>query len=190
MKNIFIYGDSNIWGENFAGNRIKYHMRWVNRLKRSVAKDYKITSDGLCGRIAGNFREDKPEKNGQASFLKAYAKAGAAKIVIIALGTNDLQNKYSRSTNDIINDLIWYKEAANTSRVIFIIPPNFKTTDESGPEFTGETVKKLRALIDRKDELGETIEIGDLDLSDGLHFSELGHKVMANKVKQALERII
>ena len=189
MKDIFIYGDSNVWGKNFAGERIKYHLRWVNRLKQSLKSNYIISANGVSGRVAGDFRSDKPEKNGKSSFLRLYNQNNQPEIVLIALGTNDLQNKYNRTIQDIINDLIWYKSAAPNSTVIYIIPPNFDTGTASGKEFTDKSATKLQQLITRKNELGKTIEIGNLDLSDGLHLSNLGHKLMAKIVKQYLVNI-
>lgn len=190
MKKIFIYGDSNVWGDNFSGDRIRYNFRWACRLKIDLKKKYEIIIDGVCGRTAGDLRKDKPEKNGQANFIEAYSKNKDIDVVLIALGTNDLQNRYNRSVDDIIKDLLWYKKATEKSEVIYIIPPFFKTNDESGPEFTIKTANKLNDLIKRKHELGKTIEIGEVDLSDGLHFSKLGHREMTKKVKEFIKKEI
>lgn len=189
MKNVLIYGDSNIWGENFSGDRIKYHLRWTNRLKKSLKNKYKITSNGVCGRIAGNYRLDKPNKNGQSHFSDLINKKNDFDIIIIALGTNDLQEKYNRNVDNIIQDLNWYKNRLKNKKVIFTLPPKFKTTEESGPDFTENSAKKLDELVQRKEELGETIYIGSLDLSDGIHFSNTGHKIMSEKVKKAMEAL-
>ncbi|RKV99643.1 MAG: arylesterase, partial [Candidatus Saccharimonas sp.] len=87
-KRILIYGDSNVWGANFASKRICYSDRWVNRLGRTLRGRAQVTADGVRGRVAGDFRTDKPHKNGLSTFTTALQKADNFDLIIIALGTN------------------------------------------------------------------------------------------------------
>jgi lysophospholipase L1-like esterase len=187
MKRVFIYGDSNVWGENLAGPRVPYHQRWVNRLRRSLKNDYEIIADGACGRVAGDYRLDKSaECRGQSAFREAYKKAGPIDIIIVALGTNDLQERFNRSVDEIINDLLWYKKTAGDTKVIYILPLNFSTGEESGPEFTLKSQQLRDLLIKNKDKLGNCIIVHNIELSDGVHFSAEGHKLMANIIGEKL----
>lgn len=190
MKRVFIYGDSNVWGENFAGPRIPYNLRWVNRLRKSLIGNYKIIANGMRGRTAGDFRLDKPERNGQSAFYEAYKNAGGVDIVIIALGTNDLQERFNRSINDILNDLLWYSRAASEVKVIYILPPNFSIADESGPEFTLKSQNLRNQIIINKEKLGDCIIVNNIELSDGIHFSKQGHKLMASIIGEKIKAII
>lgn len=61
-KRILIYGDSNVWGANFTSKRIRYSDRWVNRLGRALRGREQVTADGVRGRVAGDFRTDKPTR--------------------------------------------------------------------------------------------------------------------------------
>ena len=92
-KRVFIYGDSNVWGDTFVGPRVRYSDRWVNRLKRELRGKAHIITNGLSGRVAGDFCKAKPYKNGKHTFAEALQQAGNVDIVIIALGTNDLQQQ-------------------------------------------------------------------------------------------------
>ena len=49
-------------------------------------------------------------KNGKDTFISTFRTASPVDIVIIALGTNDLQSIYNKTGQKIIEDLLWYKE--------------------------------------------------------------------------------
>ena len=125
IKRIFIYGDSNVWGDNFVGSRVRYSDRWVNRLKRELRGKAHIIADGVPGRIAGDFCKAKPHKNGKQAFTKALQQAGNVDIIIIALGTNDLQQQYGRTARTIIQDLTDYQKLVDSADVICLLPPAF-----------------------------------------------------------------
>lgn len=187
IKRIFIYGDSNVWGDSFVGSRVRYSDRWVNRLKRELRGKAHIIANGLPGRIAGDFCEAKPYKNGKHTFAEALQQAGNADIVIIALGTNDLQQQYNRTAQDIIHDLTNYRKLAHGADVIYILPPAFSTGEDSGPEFTEQSKEIRQEILRDKDSLGEYIELPLIPLSDGIHFSAKGHRLVARIVKNTLK---
>ena len=187
MKRIFIYGDSNVWGDSFVGSRVRHSDRWVNRLKRELRGKAHIIADGLSGRVAGDFCKVKPYKNGKQAFAKALQRAGNVDIIIIALGTNDLQQQYSRTAQAIIHDLTDYQKLAHGATVIYILPPTFSTGEDSGPEFTEQSEAIQQEILQNKEALGEYIELPFIPLSDGIHFSAKGHRLVARVVKQALK---
>lgn len=187
MKRIFIYGDSNVWGDSFVGSRVRYSDRWVNRLKRELRGKAHIIADGLSGRVAGDFCKAKPYKNGKQAFTKALQQAGNVDTIIIALGTNDLQQQYGRTAQAIIQDLIEYQKLAHSATVIYILPPAFSTGEDSGPEFTEQSEAIRQEILQNKEALGEYIELPFIPLSDGIHFSAKGHRLVARAVKQALK---
>lgn len=187
MKRIFIYGDSNVWGDSFVGSRVRYSDRWVNRLNRELRGKAHIIADGLSGRVAGDFCEAKPYKNGKQAFTKALQQAGNLDTIIIALGTNDLQQQYGRTAHAIIQDLIDYQKLAHGTNIIYILPPAFSTGEDSGPEFTEQSEAIRQEILQNKEALGDYIELPFIPLSDGIHFSAKGHRLVARIVKQALE---
>ena len=187
IKRIFIYGDSNVWGDSFVGSRVRYSDRWVNRLKRELRGKAHIIADGLSGRVAGDFCKVKPYKNGKQAFAKALQRAGNVDIIIIALSTNDLQQQYGRTAQAIIHDLTDYQKLAHGANIIYILPPAFSTGEDSGPEFTEQSEEIRQEILRDKDSLGEYIELPLMPLSDGIHFSAKGHRLLARIVKNALK---
>ena len=187
MKRIFIYGDSNVWGDSFVGSRVRYSDRWVNRLKRELRGKAHIIADGLSGRVAGDFCKVKPYKNGKQAFAKALQRAGNVDIIIIALSTNDLQQQYGRTAQAVIHDLTDYQKLAHGANIIYILPPAFSTGEDSGPEFTEQSEEIRQEILRDKDSLGEYIELPLMPLSDGIHFSAKGHRLLARIVKNALQ---
>ena len=60
MKKILIYGDSNVWGDNFlTGQRIPDDKQWVNILRNKLGNNYILFQEGLPGRLAGNEEKEK-----------------------------------------------------------------------------------------------------------------------------------
>ena len=108
-------------------------------------------------------------------------------IIIISLGTNDLQQQYNRTAQAIIQDLIDYQKLAHGTNVIYILPPAFSTGEDSGPEFTEQSEEVRQEILRHKDSLGEYIELPPMPLSDGIHFSAKGHRLVARVVKNALK---
>lgn len=186
-KRVFIYGDSNVWGDTFVGPRVRYSDRWVNRLKRELRGKAHIIADGLSGRVAGDFCKVKPYKNGKQAFAKALQRAGNVDIIIIALSTNDLQQQYGRTAQAVIHDLTDYQKLAHGANIIYILPPAFSTGEDSGPEFTEQSEEIRQEILRDKDSLGEYIELPLMPLSDGIHFSAKGHRLLARIVKNALK---
>ena len=166
---------------------MRYSDRWVNRLKRELRGKVHIIANGLSGRIAGDFCEAKPYKNGKQAFTKALQQAGNVDTIIIALGTNDLQQQYNRTAQAIIQDLIDYQKLTHGANIIYILPPAFSTGEDSGPEFTEQSEAIRQEILQNKEALGEYIELPFIPLSDGIHFSAKGHRLVARVVKQALK---
>ena len=187
IKRIFIYGDSNVWGDNLVGSRVRYSDRWVNRLKRELRGKAHIIADGVSGRVAGDFCKAKPHKNGKQAFTKALQQAGNVDTIIIALGTNDLQQQYGRTARAVIQDLTNYQKLVDSADVIYLLPPAFSTGEDSGPEFTEQSEEMRQEILRNKETLGEYIELPFISLSDGIHFSAKGHRLVARAVKQALK---
>ena len=164
VKKVLIYGDSNTWGDNFiTGKRIPDEKQWVNILKNKYSKDYMFLQEGLPGRLAGNEEKFKPYKNGKDTFILTFRTNAPVDIVIIALGTNDLQIKYNKKSKDIINDLLWYKNKLEESfadeedkikyfnnkmpKIIYILPINFDYKVNASVIFEEESEEKRQEII-------------------------------------------
>ena len=186
LRRIFVYGDSNVWGDNFAGARVRYVDRWVNRLARTLRGKARVIADGVPGRVAGDFRTDKPHKNGLATFGAALQNANHPDLIIIALGTNDLQARYQRTADDLLRNLLAYETLAGDTPVLYLLPPPFSTGPDTGDAFTERSEQLRRELLRRRHELKHCVELPAMPLSDGLHFSPKGHAIVCRIVKDMI----
>lgn len=206
MKKVLVYGDSNVWGDNFlTGIRIPDDKQWVKILQNKLKNEYIFFQEGLPGRIAGSEEQEKKYKNGKDNFISTFRTVAPVDIVIIALGTNDLQMKYKKSSKSIINDLLWYEKQLEQSyedledrkkyfvnekmpRVIYILPVNFDYKVNASVIFDEQSEQKRQEIIDyfsknKKD----IITSNDINLfDDGIHLNFDGHKKLANMVEKEL----
>ena len=207
MKKILIYGDSNTWGDNFiTGERIPEEKQWVNILRTKYENKYRFFQEGLPGRIAGNEETIKTYKNGKDTFISTFRTNAPVDKIIIALGTNDLQIKYQKMKDKIIEDLLWYKKQIEESyadledqkkyfndkklpEIIYILPINFDYQDKASVIFDKESEEKRQQIIKefQKDKKLKTIVANDLELfDDGIHLNYQGHEQMASLVERFL----
>ena len=176
----------------------------MNILRKKYNKEYLFLQEGLPGRIAGNDEIMKKYKNGQDTFISIFRTNAPVDTVIISLGTNDLQLKYNKSSDDIIKDLLWYKDKIEESfndeedkikyfnskmpNIVYILPVNFDYQVNASAIFDIECEKKRQEII--KYFAKENISIitaDNLDLfEDGIHLSYQGHKDMVKIVEQGL----
>ena len=75
----------------------------------------------------------------------------------------------------ILFDLLEYRNLAGETPIIYILPPCFDTSDNSGYEFTDASEQLRQKLLQRKKELGNYIELPKLPLSDGFFFMNTPH---------------
>ena len=197
MKRILVYGDSNTWGDNPTGIRYSLEDLWVNILA-SKMQDVVIDQHGLCARIAGGYEKSQSEhRNGHQYFQNSVMMSGPFDVLIIALGTNDLNTYYGRSSDDLIDDLLWYgnrlKSFADTKFssvppnnpiLVYLSIPNFVSSDY----FEGNEALRAEVNSVLENTVENFIDLGNLELtSDGVHFSINDHKQVANTVYDALK---
>ncbi len=206
MKKVLIYGDSNVWGDNFlTRKRIDDEKQWANILEKSLKKEYKIFQCGLPGRLAGQDEKENTYKNGKDNFLATFKSFSPLNIIVIALGTNDLQIKYDKDVEQIISDLLWYEEIIKQEyedldnknryflnelmpRIIYLLPTGFEYKDnvlfDKNSEIKRQQLlKKFPKLVKYSEVL--ILEIKEL-FEDGIHYNYNGHK----QVAQIMEKII
>ncbi len=206
MKKILIYGDSNVWGDNFITNRrIDSDKQWPVILQKKLGLDYQILQEGLPGRIAGNDEEMKKYKNGKDTFVATFRTNAPIDTLIIALGTNDLQIKYHKTAKQIINDLEWYKQVVKESymdmedrvkyfkdgkmpSIIYIMPINFDYENGAKGIFNAESEIIRQEVIEHFVGNGDKLIIDHnmMLFEDGIHLNYDGHKKMADMVWEAV----
>lgn len=205
MKKVLIYGDSNTWGDNFImGKRIPDEKQWVNILQNKLKDKYLFLQEGLPGRVAGNFDKEKKYKNGASTFLSIYRTCAPIDILIISLGTNDLQMKYNRTEKQIIKDLLWYKKQVEElyeddenkikyfkdckmPTIIYILPINFDYEVNASVIFNNKSEEIRQKIISYFKDKENVIISNDMNLfDDGIHLNYDGHQQMAKLVESEL----
>ena len=206
MKKILIYGDSNVWGDNFiSGRRINDDEQWPNILEKLLNKDFKVIQEGLPGRLAGDEAEKK-YKNGKYNFLSTFRTCAPVDIVIIALGTNDLQIKYDKDVNKIIDDLLWYEKVIESEfsdvdnqkkyfvnskmpEILYLLPPKFDYQKAAKEIFDINSEEKRKIILNSFSEnnVNRVLIMDEIPLfSDGIHFNQEGHKKVALLVERKI----
>ncbi len=184
---IYCYGDSNTWGYDprpYIGNRYPEEIRWTAILGK--LSGCRIVNDGMNGR-------EIPRDSG-ADMLVERLRAFVDDEVhlLIMLGSNDLMccpggADAVAGRMDYFLDALLEHHAMQEVHTLLISPPRFRRgswveTDHLvqqsgmlGAAFRLVAVKHGVGFLDA----GET----DIDvLSDGVHFSERGHREFASYV--------
>ncbi len=112
-KRILVFGDSNTFGwrttEDGKYSRHPIDKTWAGVLEKSLGNKYEVVIEGLGGRTTNI---DGPEvsglgllpgagMNGKKYLPAMLASQTPLDLVIIMLGTNDMQQKYNRSAADV-----------------------------------------------------------------------------------------
>jgi lysophospholipase L1-like esterase len=193
---VLVYGDSNTWGSDAQGLRYASRAQWPNILQRLLESDYEVVQEGLPARIAGDHDNVNVHRNGRSGFEIALRSASPFDYLIVALGTNDLKKKYGLTPQQIVDDLVWYKDRAQRyskteedmeqrfQKVIYLNIANYRDNDD----FDVETASKVREAMNAGDEI--VVELMDLEHSaDGLHYSENDHEKVAKRVFEKIKEL-
>jgi lysophospholipase L1-like esterase len=93
MKNILCFGDSNTWGYSpTSTERYCVDKCWGNILGRTLGKDYHIIEEGLNGRTIASQLPERNDLSGKECIVMLLESHRPLGLVIIMLGTNDLQH--------------------------------------------------------------------------------------------------
>lgn len=201
MKKILCFGDSNTFGYNPEnGFRFSKDERWTGILQNLCGKNFEIIEAGCNNRTC--FR-DNPEGEKFTGY-KALPKYLEQKpdIVILSIGSNDLQRIYKVSEQEIrygIENLIELTKKAlpNSEILLLVAPPITEHVLSSGIFsflFDRNSIEKSRLLGAIYEQVAWTYGCKFLDLAphvrpstlDGLHYDINGHKKVAELVFDAI----
>ena len=206
MKKILCYGDSNTFGLN-PSNFTQYDedIRWSGILTSNLSDKFEVIVDGLNNRNGFVNNPDGFEYSAQRHFPKIIAKfKDNLDILILAVGTNDLQFQYDISFGTIekgLENLISTAVEKSANHII-LIPPvilnenilngffknQFNKTSIEKSKKIGKSYRKLAKLYNCKIfDINEFATPSDID---GLHYSEISHKIIAEKLTEFINRLI
>ncbi len=194
MRRILCYGDSNTWGNSaFSQGRIPFERQWPNILQAKLGDNYHIIQEGMPGRMAGDLQTDKAWYNGRDVFRSLVVSHDPLDLVIVALGTNDLKNRYRRSAEQVAADIMWYASALPTiseqaapPRLLLVAPARFRST----PGYFEAQDNLYNEVIARLQQHPAVLHAAGIELSpDGVHFSYAGHQAFADVVEQRVRSL-
>ena len=202
MKHVYFYGDSNTYGYDpfdFYAGRYPEELVWTNIVQRELSDEWRVTADGMNGR-------EIPRRDGEFSRLesrirRAEQKHGEITLFAVMLGSNDYlcmgspdacavalrMEKAGWRISEILSP-----GASDMQKIMMIAPPAMVVPEAGGfggGGFAGvdtsdgrlsEEYKKAAARVGCRflDALPWDVPIS----SDGVHFTEEGHAVFAEKM--------
>ena len=214
---ILAYGDSNTWGWQASDapiptSRLPQGMRWTGVLQSQLGEGAEILENGLNLRttdlddpLGGGGQLLPGDYNGARTLPGVLAANAPLDLVIIALGQNDLQDRYGRAPEEVadaIDDLVEIVRrssggigttyAAPNVLVLAPIPLGDALHPELAPAWTGAQAKSqgLAATIASHgagngyavlDVSGATGEVAGID---GLHLTPDQHAAIAGELAQ------
>ena len=203
MKKILCYGDSNTFGYNpVDGSRFDKKTRWTALLQENLGSDYEIIEEGMCDRTGIADNDKGFLYSAQRHFPKIITKAIDIDLLILAIGTNDLQFKYDLTIHQFENGLEQLiVTAKNNVRRVILIPAvilndnvlegsfnfQFDSTSISKSKKVGKIYRKLSNLygLDYFD-LNDFVKPSNVD---GLHYDSEGHKIISAKLCDYIKSI-
>lgn len=157
---VMCYGDSNTWGtvgkwveDDHLSYRYDSNTRWPGALQAALGDDYDVIEMGLGGRTTIYTQEGHPYKNGEKGLEAALSMAHPVDLVIIMLGTNDLQIHKTITEEELptgISRLIDMIQASRRGRdekapqLLIVAPPEIRP---SAPEGRTHVYAKFRCDI-------------------------------------------
>ena len=207
MAVIVAYGDSNTWGYDPAsGERFGAQVRWTGVIARQLGAPHTIIEEGLNGRTTVLDDPFEPHRNGLTYLAPCLLSHAPLDLLVIALGCNDLKQRFGLSAGDIAlgaERLLLTAKASNSGptgkppEIILVAPPPLAALTGFAEMFQ-EGTEKAKLLGARYSALATMHGVGFVDAGghihcsplDGIHFDSDQHALlglaMANAVKQRL----
>ncbi len=204
MKKILCFGDSNTFGYNPEnGLRFPSNERWSGILQSLLGNKYQIIEAGCNNRTC--FRDNFNGEN--LTGYKALPKylSNNPDIIILWIGSNDLQRFYNVSLEEIqygIENLIEIiKNNSPNSKIILISPLEMKQEVLSSKIFSflfdENSIEKSKHFSEIYKIVAQKYNCSFIDFSqtitpskiDGLHFENIEHEKIANYLYNFIKNI-
>lgn len=197
MKKVLCYGDSNTFGFNpLNGSRYDAQTRWSALLK----SEYNIIEEGCNDRTAACDNPAGTLFSAQKHFPAILSKLKDIDILILSIGTNDLQEQYNADFDTIEKGLENLILAAKHIPRIILVPSvilnedvlmgyfstRFGKTSIAKSKEAGQIYKNLSQKYDL--EIFDFNEFVKPSSIDGLHYDELSHKIIAEKLAEFIRK--
>ena len=196
MKKIICYGDSNTFGFNPKdGSRFDENTRWTSKLQNILGNDYNVVNEGLCDRTGFVNNPKGFLFSAQKHFPKMITKTDNIDLIILAVGSNDLQFQYDVSFGAIEKGLEKLINIAQEKTENIIIVPPVILSEKVLEGFFSYQFDKTSIIKSKKvgrifRQIANVYHCGYFDINkitspsdyDGLHYDENSHILIAEKL--------
>ena len=201
MKKILCYGDSNTYGFNPSDfGRYAENERWSGIIKQSLLLEYEVIEAGMNNRTGFVDNPAGIEYSAQKHFPILIEPYDRIDIIILAVGTNDLQFLFDLELKDVKAGLENLISIAKTKTDKIILIPSvildkrilngfFKSQfDETSIEKSLKMGEIYRAVAKETGcKVFDINEFAKPSDTDGLHYSKDSHKIIADTlIKKSL----
>lgn len=201
---VLVLGDSNTWGSNASGGRYDDSLRW-GRVIDSALDDVLVIEEGRIGRRTDFFSETLPDNIDHpvsSSLPELIATHLPLNLVVIMLGTNDLQAGLNRSAHTIarsVFSLARIVKAGGVRNVLVVTPPPLSNPQQGNLGYLFGDAESLseelaEAYKDMSLKTGIPVfdagEVTRADGRDGVHLSAAAHKKLGLAISQVVADLI
>lgn len=208
-KSVLLYGDSIFWGVNAVnGFRHDRQDRVDVVIREKLGESFDVIAEGLRGRTMFGENGAFPERNGLDQFGPIFASHIPVDLVVIMLGTNDLNAQTRHSADDIAAAVGDYNDKMrywcdfmkyDAPKLLIVSPPDindpeldrFKELFAGSAELVEPTVAALKQSC-------ETHSWDFLDIrssvksmgSDGIHLDPKASRTLAIAIAEKISKIL
>jgi lysophospholipase L1-like esterase len=207
LKKAFFYGDSNTYGYDpagFMGGRYPREERWTTILQDNLAQTWEVLADGMPGRSL-------PSVGYEWDYLRSVLReVTPLDLFAVMLGSNDIlgtlrpnAEKTAAKMNDFVSFVTDFTGEA--TQFLLIAPPRIELREESySASYVRGDKSYAQIYFEQGEKLAEYYEDlagyrgilfadaskWELDFAyDGVHLSERGHALFAQKMTEVLRTI-
>jgi lysophospholipase L1-like esterase len=207
MTVVVAFGDSNTWGyEAGVGGRLAPEIRWTGVMQLELGPAWRVIEEGLNGRTTVFDDPIEPDRRGSGYLLPCLHSHAPLDLLIIALGCNDLKQRFSASAGDIAygaERLIQMARAEPVGprgappAIILVAPPPLGRLSEFAEMFSGGT-EKSKLLSARYGEVAKRNGVGFVDAGefivcsdrDGIHYQPDQHAILGRAMAAAARVVL
>ena len=203
---ILCYGDSNTWGYISGTKRHRYgeNERWTRLLSKKLGENFEVLEEGLNSRtlISEDTNPGKEGRNGFDYLIPCLDTNDPIDLVVIMLGTNELQTRFNRSIEEVgeIFEKYFVKTILNRKsqfedrvpQLLIVAPP--VAAQKSKPEYEGAHQKSLKfnEIYSQIAQNNNCYFVDNKGLTtgiDGLHLTKESHELLAEKIYEEISKI-
>ncbi len=188
MRKLILFGDSNTYGydpRSFLGGRYPENVRWATVVKNALIDSFEVIEEGMNGRTLPSA---KP-----GLFTDMISNMDSNDTMAMMLGTNDILLAYRPNVAATLSKLKQILDYVNTNckgTFVLIAPPYISNSDPELSLYHDCCIELNKGYIS----LAQQYNIAVVDAaswnipmgSDGVHFSEEGHRVFAERFLNSL----